>query len=188
MAGETAEVIVYDPSFLREVEERSGVKVSSCFQCRKCSAGCPLTFAMDFFPDRLIRLVQVGLRSQALASRTIWVCAACETCLTRCPNGVDIPKLMDHLKQLALREGVALPEGEKNTAALHGIFLTSIQKWGRVHELGVMGQYKRHTKEMFSDIGLGWRMFRMGRLKLLPSRIKGMSQVRQMFAAQAPDA
>jgi len=185
MAGEIPEAVVYDPLFLQEVESRSGVKASACFQCRKCSAGCPLTFAMDYYPDRVIRLVQLGLRQQVLGSETIWVCAACETCLTRCPNEVDIPKLMDHLKQLALREGVPLPPAERNVAALHKLFLSNIKKWGRVHELGVMGQYKRHTGELFSDIGLGWQMFRKGRLKILPSRIRGVGEVRKMFSAPA---
>lgn len=183
MAGQIPEKVIYDSGFLQEVEKKSGVKVSACFQCRKCSAGCPVAFAMDYLPDRVIRLVQLGLREQALASQTIWVCAACETCLTRCPNEVDIPRLMDHLKQLALKEGVPLPPAEENIAAMHRIFLSNIKKWGRVHELGVMGQYKRHTKDLFSDMGLGWQMFRMGRLRLLPSRIKGVREVRRMFAA-----
>ncbi len=188
MAGEIPGPVVYDPAFLLEVEKGSGVKVGACFQCRKCSAGCPLTFAMDFFPDRVVRLVQLGLRPQALGSQTIWVCAACETCLTRCPNEVDIPRLMDHLKQLALKEGVPVPPAERNIAAMHRIFLANIRKWGRIHELGVMGQYKRHTRDLFSDLDLGWRMFRMGRLKILPSRIKGLREVRRMFDAPAARA
>jgi heterodisulfide reductase subunit C len=183
MAGEIPSVVEYDPSFLQEVEEHSGVHVSACFQCRKCSAGCPLTLAMDYFPDRIIRMVQLGLRQQALASEAIWLCAACETCLTRCPNEVDIPKLMDHLKQLALKERVPLPAAEKNIALLHGVFLASIKKWGRVHELGVMGNYKSRTGQMFTDLGLGWQMFRRGRLRLLPSRVRGLREVRGMFSA-----
>jgi heterodisulfide reductase subunit C len=188
MSAQLPQTVVYDPGFLQQVEQESGVKVSACFQCRKCSAGCPLTYAMDLYPDRVIRLVQLGLRQQAIGSQTIWVCASCETCLTRCPNEVDIPKLMDHLKQVALRERVPLPPAEKNIAAMHRIFLNNIKKWGRIHELGVMGQYKRHTGDLFSDVGLGWRMFRMGRLKVLPSRIKGMREVRRMFSAPAPRA
>jgi heterodisulfide reductase subunit C len=116
-----------------------------------------------------------------LASQTIWVCASCETCVTRCPNEVDIPKLMDHLKQTALKEGVIPPPAEQDIAAMHKIFLANIRKWGRIHELGVMGKFKRHTGDLFSDMDLGWRMFRMGRLRLLPSRIKGLREVRRMF-------
>jgi heterodisulfide reductase subunit C len=90
---------------------------------------------------------------------------------------------MDHLKQLALKERVPLPAAEKNIALLHGVFLASIKKWGRVHELGVMGNYKSRTGQMFTDLGLGWQMFRRGRLRLLPSRVRGLREVRGMFSA-----
>ena len=86
--------------------------VSSCYQCRKCSGGCPLTFAMDLLPDRVIRLALLGQEDLVLNSRTIWVCSSCYTCSTRCPNDIDIAKVMDWLRQTALREAVAPAEKE----------------------------------------------------------------------------
>jgi len=74
-----------NPAFLEEVEGGSGVKVSACFQCRKCTNGCPVTFAMDLYPDQVMRYIQLGIREPVLNSSTIWVCASCETCTTRCP-------------------------------------------------------------------------------------------------------
>jgi heterodisulfide reductase subunit C len=89
--------------FVRRVEEISGQKVLACNQCGKCSAGCPAAMAMDLLPSQVIRLVQLGLE-EALNSETIWLCASCLTCLSRCPKGVDLPRIMEALRQLVLRK------------------------------------------------------------------------------------
>ena len=107
---------------------RAHLTVTSCFQCRKCSSGCPLSFAMDLFPDQVIRLALLGQEDQVLGSRTIWVCSGCETCTSRCPNGIDIAGVMDWLKGEAARRGQAV---EAEVAAFHRLFLESIRACGR---------------------------------------------------------
>ena len=89
--------------FIARVEEISGQEILACNQCGKCSAGCPAAMAMDLLPSHVIRLVQLGLE-EALASETIWLCASCLTCLSRCPKGVDLPRVMEALRQLVLRK------------------------------------------------------------------------------------
>jgi len=83
---------MFTADFLEEVNQHSGEKVQLCFQCFKCSLGCPVSFAMDYLPHQLLRMVQMGLKDRVLHSHTIWVCAACETCTTRCPNHIDIAR------------------------------------------------------------------------------------------------
>jgi len=90
--------------FLRQVEEASGQNLYACYQCGKCSAGCPSAFAMDLLPNQVIRLVQLGQREEALSSTTIWLCAACLACLARCPKGVDLARIMEALRELAMEE------------------------------------------------------------------------------------
>ena len=92
-------------SFVRQVEEISGQDLLTCNQCGKCSAGCPVVAAMDLLPNQVIRLAQLGME-EVLESNTIWICASCLTCATRCPKGVDLPRLMEALRQTALRQGV----------------------------------------------------------------------------------
>ncbi|NMA14706.1 MAG: heterodisulfide reductase subunit C, partial [Clostridia bacterium] len=70
-------------SEIHALEKKSGVKLTDCYQCGKCSAGCPVAFAMDKTPRQIIRLLQLGLLEEALATRTIWLCATCQTCVTR---------------------------------------------------------------------------------------------------------
>jgi heterodisulfide reductase subunit C len=92
--------------FVHQVEEISGQDLLDCNQCGKCSAGCPVVAAMDILPSQAIRMAQLGME-EVLQSKTIWVCASCLTCSTRCPKGVDLPRLMEALRQIALRKGVA---------------------------------------------------------------------------------
>lgn len=93
--------------FVRLVNEISGQNVLNCYQCGRCSAGCPLTFAMQILPSQVIRLVQLGLEEEALSTNTPWVCASCMTCFARCPRGVDLAKVMEALRAIKLRPGDA---------------------------------------------------------------------------------
>jgi heterodisulfide reductase subunit C len=61
---------------------------------------------MDLLPSQIIRMAQLGME-EVLDSSTIWICASCLTCVTRCPKAVDLPRLMEALRQIALRQGVA---------------------------------------------------------------------------------
>jgi heterodisulfide reductase subunit C len=91
-------------SFVKRVEEISGQEVLACNQCGKCSAGCPVAYAADLLPSQVIRLVQLGYED-VLNSQAIWLCASCLTCLSRCPKGVDLPRVMESLRQMSLRKG-----------------------------------------------------------------------------------
>lgn len=92
--------------FLDKVEELSEENIYACYQCGKCSAGCPSISEMDISPCEIIRLVQLGQEKEVLNSKTIWICASCFTCVTRCPKGVDLAKVMEALRQITLRKNV----------------------------------------------------------------------------------
>jgi heterodisulfide reductase subunit C len=168
-----------DAGLLGEVEEKARTKTSSCFQCLKCSNGCPLAYEMDYLPAQIIRMVNLGMRDEVLKSRTIWVCASCETCTTRCPNEIDIAHVMDTLREMSLREGKA--ECEENLRRFHEAFLSAIKTWGRVHELQMIGTYKLKTLRFMEDADIGMQMFRRGKIKLIPEPIKGRKAVKKIF-------
>jgi len=167
-----------DKSFGAQVKEESGTEIDRCYQCLTCSLGCPSAFAMDYLPHQIIRMVQMGLREQVLTSATIWVCADCQTCATRCPNEVDLVKIMDVLRGISLREGLAR---ERGVADFHRIFLGNIRQWGRQHELSLILKLKLKTRDLFSDLPLGMRMMLKGKLKLLPGRFREIKKVRDIF-------
>lgn len=174
-----------DLSVLSQVEAESGIKVSSCFQCRKCANGCPMAFAMDYHPFQVVRFIHLGLMDRLVDSKTIWICSSCHTCVTRCPNSIDIPRLMDYLKEKV--SGGAGRITEKEVEIFHRQFLKNIKAHGRIFEGGLMQGYLLRTgqiwqpKKMMENSLLGLKMFRKGRLKLTPSRIKGIRKIREIF-------
>ena len=92
--------------FLHQVEELSGQSIWACYQCGCCSSGCPIAEEMDLLPNQVIRYVQLGMEEELLASKTIWLCVSCFQCFARCPRGIDISKIMDALRQMAMEGGV----------------------------------------------------------------------------------
>ncbi len=92
-------------SFVAKIEQVSGQKLLACYQCGKCSAGCPMAAHMDILPNQVIRMAQLGMQEKLLASRTIWTCVSCLTCNSRCPKNIRIAEVMESLRQTALRNG-----------------------------------------------------------------------------------
>jgi heterodisulfide reductase subunit C2 len=172
------------PDFIsgQEIAEKSGEKISTCYQCEKCSNGCPLAFAMDIAPHQVMHSLQLGLGSEILNSDTIWVCSSCETCTTRCPNNIDIAHVMDTLRQLSTRKGVK--KSQKQAPAFHSVFLSNVKKFGRMHEmtLGLDFSWKNGgLKGLLDQSGLGLSMIRKGKMKFIPSRIKAGKEVDGIF-------
>ena len=89
--------------FVAKVQELSGQNLLACYQCGKCSAGCPVVSQMDILPNQIIRFAQLGLEDDLLESRAIWVCASCMTCNVRCPKGINIAEIIEALRQILLR-------------------------------------------------------------------------------------
>jgi len=173
------EAVKPNPSFLWQVEERTGQKISACFLCGKCSSGCPVGPDLDLLPHQLVRMIQLGLQPEVLASATPWLCASCETCSTRCPNEIDIARLMDGLRELSLQQ--ESPPGEPKVRNFYLTFLEAVRTHGRIHEIGLMARQKLRNGELFRDIRLGWEMIRRGKLRLLPSRVRNVQQVAAAF-------
>lgn len=96
--------------FVNKIEEISGQDLMSCYQCGKCSAGCPMAFAMDILPNQIIRLVQLGMEEDVARSKTLWLCASCITCAARCPRGVDLSRVMEAVRLLTLRKNINMVE------------------------------------------------------------------------------
>ena len=182
---------ILDPDYrlLEQIEAEGPFQAGACFQCRKCTNGCPVTFAMDLYPDEVIRMVILGQREAVLNCQTIWVCAACETCTTRCPNEVKIAELMDCLKEMAVQEGV--PSSQPRILALHETFLNNLKKRGRLYETTLLPTYLLKSGQLLDrwnsgtwryDLNLGRQMLSKGRLPLMPNSIKGKREVRKILA------
>ncbi len=173
------ETVPIDFSFMEAVNGRSGERIQLCYHCHKCGAGCPVVSFMDYTPDKLFRMAQLGLKRQVLSSSTIWLCAACHTCATRCPNDIDVTRVMDALKEMALEEKIR--SRQKVAAVFHRAFLSNLRRFGQIHEGSLMAVLKLKTLNLFADLGLGLKMFKRGKIVVLPRRIKGRKEIRRVF-------
>lgn len=88
------------------VKEISGQKIMTCYQCGKCTAGCPVADKMDFVPSEMMRLVMLGEIEELLKSKAIWYCTSCFQCGTRCPKGIEVHRVFEALRSISLREGI----------------------------------------------------------------------------------
>lgn len=165
------------------IEKSIGVKAQKCYQCGKCSAGCPVASEMEYPPSMVMRMLQTenpANDEKVLRSNTIWLCLTCEMCLSRCPMEIDIPSMMDNLRQQSLKQGKQSPQA-KNVIAFHKSFLRSIRYTGRLYELGLIVDYKRQSLNMTQDVTLAPKMISKGKLHFIPERIKGLSQISSIF-------
>jgi len=91
-------------AFVAKVQEISGQNLLACYQCGKCSAGCPAVSQMDILPNQIIRYAQLGFRDELLRTKSIWICASCLTCNARCPKGINIAEIIEAIRQILLRK------------------------------------------------------------------------------------
>jgi heterodisulfide reductase subunit C len=143
-----------------------------CYQCAKCSAGCPSAFAMTMPPHQAMHLLALGREDRVRAENTVWMCSACCTCATRCPNDIDIPGLFDELRARWDLHPNECPAPE--VLSFHRGFLRDLKRRGRVHELRVMGEHNLAVRQPLRNVSLGLRLFSKGRLRLAPPpRVRG---------------
>ena len=173
------DLMPWNDSLLDEVRQRSGTEVGACFQCHKCSSGCPIGPDMDFLPSQIIRLVHLGAEDEVLGSKGIWLCASCEACSTRCPMAIDIAGVMDALRIMAIDRRIVLPSSRGKQ--FHRSFLGSVRRHGRVYEIGMMTAYKLRTLDLLTDVEKVPRMLAQGKLAMLPNRSGSVGKVREIF-------
>lgn len=168
-----------DAEFIRKVEAESHQKVSQCYQCGNCTAGCPMSFTYDYNVSQIMRLIQLGQRETVLSCKAIWMCATCETCTTRCPNNIEVARVMDVCRHMARREGY---KGVRKVRLFTDTFLQSVRWHGRSHELGLMAIFKMRSGDLFADMDLAPPMLLKNKLPILPHRTKAHAEVSDIFA------
>jgi heterodisulfide reductase subunit C len=131
---------------------------------------------MDYTPTTLLRLMQLqtpDADKKILRSYSIWLCLTCHTCIARCPMEVDLPKVMDVLREESLRKNLVHLKG-KQIVAFHKSFIDAIRLNGRLWEIGLIGEFKMRSLRLLQDIALVPSMLMKGKLSLMPPGKKSL--------------
>ncbi len=169
-------------AFLSEVERiPGGERLERCIQCGTCTGSCPVSYAMDVSPRQVIALFRAGAIEQILQSRTVWVCASCYNCTVRCPAQIRITDLFYALKRLAMERGIR--PSRFPVYRLSECFARSVRRYGRNYEFGLIRSFLMATRPwvLLRQSAIGWRLWRRGRLSLLPESIRGRNDLRAII-------
>jgi heterodisulfide reductase subunit C2 len=164
----------------QDLQSTTGENVMLCYQCRKCTLGCPSAYAMKMKPHELMRALQLGLTQDVYWSGTLWICLSCETCNTRCPQDINILRVIDGLRAMA--KNVEYYDPQPAIPAMHRIFLSLVERFGKVYELGLALWINLKMMTPFKDIDMASPMFMKGKLKPLPHFSGGRKELRQVMA------
>ncbi len=163
--------IVISGNLAKRIQEEIGENVYLCYQCVKCTSGCPVASYFDWQPNQIMRAVQLGQEDIALESKTPWLCASCLTCTTRCPQGLNITAIMEFLTRESLDRG--FKPKVPGTNHFNKAFMREINLWGRSYEPGLMAELIMHNpRSIVDDFQLYLKFFQKGKVSLLPHPAK----------------
>ncbi len=156
-------------------------KVRACMQCGTCTGSCANSFAMDYTPRQLWRMVQLGLTDELFNSKTFSLCSSCYYCTLRCPRGLPLTETIHALKQLAVAKGIA----EKKGARFYQTFLDTVRRYGRVREMELMTRYFITMKSPMLPLSftpLGMRLMIKGKVSLEMPKLSGPGKLDVIFS------
>lgn len=139
----------------------AGVNLKDCYQCGKCTAGCPIASEADMGPRQLIRNMQLGMLEPVMKSTLPWLCVNCGICLARCPQQVDMPSLNEAVCRHAMAtRAVTVREGER----FMNVFLDNVQSGGVSDETLLAMRFNLETGHLFQDVPNAPKMLTRGLL------------------------
>ena len=155
-----------------------------CYQCKKCTSGCPVARYAGMHPAQIMRAVQLGQLDMIYDDKFIWLCTGCETCTTRCPQGIDIAAIMDELKIIARRDG-RIP-ADTPSAAMLKLNYDSFVRWGRMWEVELIARdVLKRPASVTSWLSLGPKMMLKGKINPTLKRGDAVAMKRMVATAES---
>ena len=156
------------------IAKEAGVNLKDCYQCGKCTAGCPLADGMDLMPREVIRYLQLGAIDVVLEAKTPWICAQCVVCSSRCPQNVDICSTMRAVRLASKHAGKRpLPEAD----IFDDEFIANVRAHGVSNEQYLAAAYNVKSGHFVQDMGNATRMLKRRMVGVSMHNTKGRANV-----------
>ncbi|NIA16002.1 MAG: 4Fe-4S dicluster domain-containing protein [Nitrospiraceae bacterium] len=170
-----------DSVFRSKVERLSDQNLGDCYQCGKCSGGCPVVPNTQSSPSRVMRMVQLGMEEDAMVDDLVWSCAGCGTCTGRCPEGVDTARVIDAVRAVADARDVSLPQQCAAVRTFYKAFLGSVRDFGRLSEVGLMGGYNINSGRFWTNVAKAPWFLLKGKVGLSAHRVRQLDRLARVF-------
>lgn len=169
-----------DNSFQQELLDNCGIDLNTCMECGKCSGGCSNTHIFDITARQVVKLIKMGEVDTLLKMDSLWTCVSCQLCVDRCPSSIDIPRIMDYLREKAY--GNEMPATREHIKIFHELMLRHIEKGGRVEEGLLAMEFNLKTGDYFKDVfDPGIKMFFKGKVNPFTPKMKKREETRRIF-------
>ncbi len=168
-----------ESSLIHTVEKMADVDLNRCYQCKKCSSGCPVANITRTSPSEVVRRLQLGAGDELLGSDLVWMCLSCETCYARCPMEINVAAVIDALRALAIEKGKAKPVGDM--PLFNHMFLSTVKSFGRSYDLGMIAAYKLGTRNL-ADTGKFPAVLKKGKIAVLPPSGADRKTAKRIFS------
>jgi heterodisulfide reductase subunit C2 len=159
------------------VRDRSHQDPQRCYQCGNCTAGCPVAGQGDLLPHQVFRRLQLG-DDEPLRALQPWLCVGCQTCAARCPQELDLSRVMDALRAEAVARGT-VPAAARSLLAFQQSFLEQILSRGRLSEVELGVVYNLRTRNPLQNAGALPALFARGKIRLDGKKVRGPGQMRR---------
>lgn len=171
----------FEFDYLAAIEKESGQNISACYQCGKCSGGCPVCPDMDMTPNQVIRLVQLGNMDAVYGASAPWLCAGCNICTSRCPVGVDLARVMDAVRVVGERMGYRPPPAGARVRVFVEAFLDNVKEYGRLSEAGLMSTYNVNSGRLLTNMTKVPAFLTRNKVAFKPHIVKNIARLRRLF-------
>jgi Fe-S oxidoreductase len=96
--------ITFSTDMAKFIREECGENVYLCYQCERCSSGCPTVPAMRYRPAQMMRIAQFGLAQNLETDASIWRCLGCDNCTEHCPHDLSVRRLVEVMRQQVMQQ------------------------------------------------------------------------------------
>ena len=160
------------------IAKEAGVKLHECYQCGKCSAGCPMANSFDLMPRQIVHLMHLGDMNSVMKSKTIWLCASCHTCVERCPHDIDIPVLIEKSRMEAQKRGIS---AQRNVRLFNDIFMETVRGFGKSQEVILEGAYNVSSGRLLQDMNNVPTMLQKGIVRPELNAVQDKEDIRRIM-------